>query len=108
VSVGLTSVLSPNKVNDLHLHYQYWNDDLRNTDSSLNVPTIILPSASFGSSQAGTQNPAELTDQISDDFSWTHAPPPFRLGPIFFTHPQKEIRGFFPKIRSALPKNDYD
>jgi hypothetical protein len=108
VSVGLTSVLSSNKVNDLHLHYQYWNDDLRNTASSLNLPTIILPSASFGASQAGTQNPAELTDQISDDFSWTRGRHTIRFGANFVYQPHEGISGDFRHNRYAFATNDYD
>jgi hypothetical protein len=108
VTAGFTSVLSSNKVNAIRAHYQYWNDDIKNGVSSLNEPTVILPSANFGASQAGTQNPVEITDQISDDFSLIHGRHTIRFGANFVYQPHEGIQGDFRHNRYQFTTNDYD
>jgi hypothetical protein len=108
VALGLSTVLSSTKVNDLRAHWQYWSDDIHNNASSLNIPTIILPSATFGASQLGTQHPTEITYQVSDDFSWIHGRHSSRFGINFVFQPHEGISGDFRHNRYAFRTNAYD
>lgn len=108
VVVGHTTVLGTNKVNDLRYHYAYWQNAIQNQLSSNNVPTIILPAASFGASQAGTQAPREITHQVSDDFSWTIGRHGIRFGANIVVQPHEGISGDFRHNRYRFRTNDYD
>lgn len=108
VVIGFTSLVGNNKVNDLRFHYQFYSNRIQNTASSLDVPTIILPAATFGASQAGTQAPKEITYQISDDFSWTHGRHNLRFGGNIIVHPHIGIEGDFRHNRFRFTNNDYD
>ena len=106
--VAHTTVLGSNKVNDLRYHYAYWQNAIQDQHSSNDVPTIILPAASFGASQAGTQAPREITHQVSDDFSWTIGRNSLRFGANFVVQPHEGISGDFRHNRYTFKTNDYD
>lgn len=108
VTLGLTSVFGSNRVNDLRFHFQWFENKIQNKVSSLEVPTLIFPAATFGASQAGTQNPKEITYQISDDFSWTIGRHGLRLGGSVVLQPHIGIRGDFRHNRFLFANNDFD
>ncbi len=108
VVIGLSSLIGNNKVNDLRFHYQWWQNRIQNTVSSNDLPTIILPAATFGASQAGTQAPREISYQISDDFSWTQGRHNIRFGGNVVIQPHIGIEGDFRHNRYRFTTNDYD
>lgn len=108
VVAGLSSLIGSNKVNDVRFHYQFFSNRIQNDLSSNDVPTIILPAATFGASQAGTQAPKEITYQFSDDFSWTHGRHNIRFGGNVIVQPHIGIEGDFRHNRYRFTTNDYD
>ena len=107
-TANLTTLLGSNKVNDFRTHYQYWQNSITNNTSSLIVPTIILPDASFGASQAGTQAPKENMWQWSDDFSMVHGRHSLRFGGGIVYRPRLGIGGDFRHNRYAFKTDAYD
>ncbi len=105
---GLTSVFGSNRVNDFRFHFQRFENELLNRESSLLVPTLIFPAASFGASQAGTQAPFETTYQIRDDFSWNSGRHKIRFGADLILQPEIGIRGDFRHNRFVFANNDFD
>ncbi len=108
VVAGVTSLFGANRVNDLRFHYQLFNNDIQNDRSSLNIPTVILPAATFGASQAGTQTPKEVTYQVTDDYSWNFGRHSTRFGTNIIVRPHVGIRGDFRHNRYRFANNDYD
>lgn len=105
---ALTKLFGSNKVNDFRFHYQYWQNSLTDNVSSLNVPTVILPDASFGASQAGTQAPRENMWQWSDDFSMVHGRHNMRFGFTDVYRPRLGISGDFRHNRYTFTNDLYD
>lgn len=108
VVFALTSVLRPSLVNDLRYHFQWFSNRIQNDVSSLEVPTVILPAATFGASQAGTQAPKEVTHQVTEDFSWTKGVHNFKFGANIIIQPHIGIVGDFRHNRYLFANNDYD
>lgn len=107
-AVAVTSLFGSNKVNDVRFHYQYFQNSITNRTSSLNTPTIILPDASFGASQAGTQAPRENMWQWNDDFSMVHGRHNLRFGGGVVYRPRLGIVGDFRHNRYTYTTNAYD
>jgi hypothetical protein len=105
---GITTLFGSNKVNDFRIHYQYWQNSITNKVSSLNFPTIILPDASFGASQAGTQAPKENMWQWSDDFSLVHGRHNIRFGGSVVYRPRLGIFVDFRHNRYSFDNDNYD
>ncbi|MFQ5740019.1 MAG: carboxypeptidase regulatory-like domain-containing protein [Acidobacteriota bacterium] len=108
VTTGLTSVFGSTKINSFRFHFQRFENALRNNVSSLDVPTLIFPAASFGASQAGTQAPFETTYQVRDDFSWISGRHQIRFGSSIIIQPDIGIRGDFRHNRFLFANNDFD
>jgi hypothetical protein len=105
---SLTSILGTTRVNDLRVHYQWYENSIQNGVSSLDVPTLIFPAGTFGASQAGTQSPHQTTYEIRDDFSWTRGRHDIRLGGSWNYQPATGIKGDFRHNRFLFANNDYD
>jgi carboxypeptidase family protein len=105
---ALTKLFGSNKVNDFRFHYQYWQNSITNKVSSLVVPTIILPDASFGASPAGTQAPRENMWQWNDDFSMVHGRHGIRFGGTDVYRPRLGIAGDFRHNRYRYATDAYD
>jgi hypothetical protein len=105
---ALTKLFGTNKVNDFRFHYQYWQNSITDKVSSLVVPTIILPDATFGASQAGTQAPRENMWQWSDDFSVVHGRHNFRFGGSVVYRPRLGIAGDFRHNRFTYTTDAFD
>jgi len=105
---ALTKLFGSNKANDFRFHYQYWQNSLTDNTSSLDVPTIILPDASFGASQAGTQAPRENMWQWNDDFSMVHGRHNTRFGVTDVYRPRLGISGDFRHNRYTFANDLYD
>jgi hypothetical protein len=109
VVAAWTSVVAPNKINDVRFHYQFFSNVISNNVSSLDVPTVILKSGvTFGASQGGTQAPKEISYQFSDDFTWTKGRHNLRFGANFVIRPHIGIFGDFRHNRYRFNTNDYD
>lgn len=108
VTAGWSALIGSNRVNDFRFHFQWFENLLQNKVSSLEVPTLIFPAATFGASQAGTQNPKEITYQIRDDFSWTIGRHNLRFGGSLIIQPEIGIKGDFRHNRFLFANNDYD
>lgn len=105
---ALTKLFGSNKVNDFRFHYQYWQNSITDKVSSLVVPTIILPDASFGASPAGTQAPRENMWQWSDDFSIVRGRHNIRFGGTDVYRPRLGIAGDFRHNRYLFTNDLYD
>jgi hypothetical protein len=105
---ALTTLFGSNKVNDFRMHYQYWQNSITDKVSSLVVPTIILPDASFGASQAGTQAPKENMWQWSDSFSWVHGRHSISFGGDVVYRPRLGITGDFRHNRYTFTNDLFD
>jgi hypothetical protein len=105
---AVTKLFGSNKVNDFRFHYQYWQNSLTDRVSSLTVPTIILPDASFGASQAGTQAPRENMWQWNDDFSMVQGRHYVRFGVTDVYRPRLGIAGDFRHNRYRFASDAYD
>ncbi len=105
---GITTLFGSNKVNDFRVHYQYWQNSITNKVSSLTFPTIILPDATFGASQAGTQAPKENMWQWSDDFSLVHGRHNIRFGGTVVYRPRLGIFVDFRHNRYRFTNDLYD
>ena len=106
--IGETALFGASAVNDFRFHYQWFHNVIGNRVSSLVVPTIILPGAAFGASQAGTQAPKEVAWQWSDDISLVHGRHSMRFGGSVIYRPRVGIEGDFRHNRYAFVNNDYD
>ena len=105
---SIAKLFGSNKVNDFRFHYQYWQNSITDNTSSLVVPTIILPDASFGASQAGTQAPRENMWQWSDDFSMVRGRHNIRFGGTDVYRPRLGIGGDFRHNRYTFTNDLYD
>lgn len=105
---ALTKLFGSNMVNDFRFHYQYWHNSITDKVSSLVVPTIILPDATFGASQAGTQAPRENMWQWNDDFSILHGRHNIRFGGNDVYRPRLGISGDFRHNRFLYATDAYD
>ena len=107
-AIAVNSLFGTNKANSFTFHYQYWQNSITDKVSSLLVPTIILPDASFGASQAGTQAPRENMWQWTDEFSLTRGRHTIHFGGTVVYRPRLGITGDFRHNRYTFTNDLYD
>ncbi|MHB8542139.1 MAG: TonB-dependent receptor [Candidatus Acidiferrales bacterium] len=91
-SLTLSSVLTPNIVNDFTAGYQYWNNVIdTNTFSPTNV--TFPDTSTFGTNANVPQESIQKKWQFKDDVSITRANQTYRFGEDFVWEP--ELGGFF-------------
>ena len=86
----LNSVLSPSVVNSFTMGYQYWNNVI---DSNNKVPSLIFPSASFGTNANVPQQSYQAKWQFRDDFAINKGKHSYKFG-FDYVHEPK-LGGFF-------------
>ena len=87
----LSSLLTPNMVNNFTAGFQYWNNLI---DSTLRAPTITFPDTTqFGTNVNVPQKSSQHKFQFRDDLSYTHGKHTVRGGVDFVYEPQ--VGGYF-------------
>ena len=90
-NITLSSLLTPNTVNNFTVGFQYWNNLI---DSKLRAPTITFPDTTqFGTNVNVPQKSSQHKFQFRDDLSYTHGKHTLRGGVDFVYEPQ--LGGFF-------------
>jgi hypothetical protein len=90
-NITLSSLLTPNTVNNFTVGFQYWNNLI---DSTLRAPTITFPDTTqFGTNVNVPQKSSQHKFQFRDDLSYTHGRHTLRGGVDYVYEPQ--LGGFF-------------
>ncbi|MFL6427616.1 MAG: hypothetical protein ACJ71S_05180, partial [Acidobacteriaceae bacterium] len=90
-NITLSSLLTPNTVNNFTVGFQYWNNLI---DSKLRAPTITFPDTTqFGTNVNVPQKSSQHKFQFRDDLSYTHGKHTLRGGVDYVYEPQ--LGGFF-------------
>ncbi|MGI4830800.1 MAG: TonB-dependent receptor [Janthinobacterium lividum] len=90
-SFTLSSVLSPQAVNNFTAGFQYWNNLI---DSTLRVPYFTFPDGvSFGTNPNVPQKSSQHKFQFRDDFAYTVGKHTLKAGVDFLYEPQ--VGGYF-------------